>query len=391
MGSSPAPDSDGLTRTVVRAAFLARLVCLLVALGLALDDPHAARGTTAVLLLTATSAAGLYLGDGAVALLRRHPVVVALDVVAATAATALVGVGSGLVYLGLTTALLIGLLLRRRDAALLGSVLVLGFLAAVSLSPAAASSATVVVVPLADAALVWLGATVARLHELALQEQRTAADARAAAAAEHERARLAREMHDSVATSLHGISLAAAGLQGWLDRDPAAARERAGALAAAADQAARDARALLDDLRRDHEDRPLMTLVGERTRAFEERTGTAVELLVDGVADVDGPARAELLAVLDEALHNVERHARASRVRVALTGTAGSIVLDVEDDGRGLDHGRSEAALREGRYGLLGMRERADGLGGSLSLGPAASGRGTRVVLSAPRRGQVPA
>ena len=140
--------------------------------------------------------------------------VVALDVLAATAATALVGVSSGLVYLGLTTALLIGLLLRRRDAALLGTVLVLGFLAAVSLSPAAAGSATVVVVPLADAALVWLGATVARLHDLALQEQRTAATARAAAAAEQERARLAREMHDSVATSLHGISLAATGPAG---------------------------------------------------------------------------------------------------------------------------------------------------------------------------------
>ena len=58
MGSSPAADSDALTRTVVRAAFLARLVCLLVALLLALDDPQAARAATAVVLLTATSAAG---------------------------------------------------------------------------------------------------------------------------------------------------------------------------------------------------------------------------------------------------------------------------------------------------------------------------------------------
>ena len=112
---------------------------------------------------------------------------------------------------------------------------------------------------------------------------------------------------------------------------------------------------------------------------------------VEGVADVEGPARRELLAILDEALRNVERHADASRVRVALTGTAGSVVLDVEDDGRGLPEGRSETALHEGRYGLLGMRERAHGLGGSLSLGPAAHGRGTRVVLSAPRGSEVAA
>ena len=85
--------------------------------------------------------------------------------------------------------------------------------------------------------------------------------------------------------------------------------------------------------------------------------------------------------VAQEALTNVARHARASAVRVELghlvgvpPGTAGTLRLDVSDDGRGIGSEPTGGSL-----GLLGMRERAEAWGGSVSVGPL-EGAGTRVT-----------
>lgn len=87
-----------------------------------------------------------------------------------------------------------------------------------------------------------------------------------------------------------------------------------------------------------------------------------------------------VLRVAAEALRNVELHAHASRVAVTLSFMAGELVLDVRDDGRGT------AAPADGRFGLPGMRRRAERLGGELVL-ESAPGAGTAVGLRVPRRG----
>jgi PAS domain S-box-containing protein len=84
--------------------------------------------------------------------------------------------------------------------------------------------------------------------------------------------------------------------------------------------------------------------------------------------------------IVQEALTNITRHAQASRVHVHLECTASAIVTTIEDDGRGFD---PEAAASRGGVGLLGMRERAVLLGGSVGIS-SQPGRGTRLTLEIP-------
>jgi NarL family two-component system sensor histidine kinase YdfH len=87
--------------------------------------------------------------------------------------------------------------------------------------------------------------------------------------------------------------------------------------------------------------------------------------------------------IVAEALGNVARHARARAVTLSARSEGCQIVLVVEDDGIGFDLELEQA--RPGHYGLMGMRERARLLGGSLQV-DAAPGQGTRVQLYLPRR-----
>jgi two-component system, NarL family, sensor kinase len=90
-----------------------------------------------------------------------------------------------------------------------------------------------------------------------------------------------------------------------------------------------------------------------------------------------------VLAVARELLSNAAKHAAAERVTVTLGRNDGELVLEVADDGRGINEGRPEAALRRGHVGLASANYRLQKAGGSLSLdgGP---GRGTRAVARIP-------
>lgn len=89
-----------------------------------------------------------------------------------------------------------------------------------------------------------------------------------------------------------------------------------------------------------------------------------------------------LFRIAQEAVTNAARHAQATRVEIAVEQRADRVVLRVRDDGRGVDTQRLHGS---GRYGLIGMRERAQGLGGTLAITRAEEG-GTRVVASVPMR-----
>ncbi|MGW6686003.1 sensor histidine kinase [Streptomyces sp. NPDC054961] len=193
-----------------------------------------------------------------------------------------------------------------------------------------------------------------------------------------EREHLAREMHDSVSKTLHGLALTADALS--RTADPSEIRRQAELLSVAARRAAAESRALLTDLRRDL-DPPGVSLLGE-LRALT--TGT--ELRATGVLPVVPAAVARhLLAVASEALENARRHAGASRVTVSVAVDDGHLTLSVEDDGRGLAGDVDLAALsKNGRFGLLGMTERAKAIGAAVSIGPRSSGPGTQVCLELP-------
>lgn len=201
-----------------------------------------------------------------------------------------------------------------------------------------------------------------------------------------ERARLSREIHDSVGQNLTSINLLLqAAEQGW-DRRPDAARDQ---VRTAADSA----RAGLDEVRRVVRDLAPAELDGsaaslpaavQRTVTDASQAGLAVEFRVHGeVTGVPLPVASAVIRTVRGALANVAEHARATRAVVSLTAQPGELRLDIRDDGVGFDArpaARRQAAAQrraQGRgYGLDGIAERIAVVGGELDI-ESAPGEGT--------------
>jgi signal transduction histidine kinase len=112
---------------------------------------------------------------------------------------------------------------------------------------------------------------------------------------------------------------------------------------------------------------------------FKDRTGLHVEFAVDADASRFGDERAEVIfRMTEEALRNIERHAAASNVRVALLMLdAAQLELRVEDDGTGFD----PSASRPGHFGLIGLREQAQLIGAEIEI-KSAPNQGTTLRLT---------
>jgi len=320
--------------------------------------------------------------------LLRHPLYLGVDVALAVVILAVAGSSSPFFYFAAGTAMLAGILYGRGGAALFASVLVVGYLAVVALemdgAPPADSFQTLVALPLLYPILAASGVGLRRLLDRQAESAEALRAATEAAAAADERARLAREMHDSLAKSLHGISLSASALVSWIQRDPDVGLERARDLASAATGASEEARQLVADLRADNLDEPFPQVVREIAARWAEHAGTPVDVEVDDAVDLDASARYELACVLREALSNIERHAGAGHVRVRLAAAEGHAELEIGDDGKGFtppgDLGQLAAG---GHYGVVGMSERACRVGGRLTV-LTQPGEGTTVRVTAP-------
>lgn len=206
----------------------------------------------------------------------------------------------------------------------------------------------------------------------------------ASATADHaaiaERARLARELHDGLAQNLWTAKLEFDRLATQVDIEGSPAVGQVERVRAALDAARLEAREAVTTLRSGFDaGLSLSDELPRRLEAFIDRTGYAVDLELDPRAPaVPGVVAGEVLHVVDEALHNVEKHADATLVRVRLTADGGGLLVTVEDNGQGFN----PEATTEG-HGLTGMRERATLLGGRLVIrsGP---GDGTAVQLFLP-------
>lgn len=225
-----------------------------------------------------------------------------------------------------------------------------------------------------------------RLRELLLSSEQLAEQVQAdgvRAAAEAERSRLAREMHDSLSKTLHGTHLLATVLADRLAREGSGAAEEVHVIAQAVDSARQDARRLLVELRQD----PV-----EDLGAHLRRLATCWASSWPGELHLELPpteplltaaAREELSRAVGELLENVTRHSRAALVEVRLRVVAGSLETVVRDDGVGMSNPDLTALYRAGHFGLIGVRERMARIGGTLEV-RAADPTGTEVVLMAP-------
>jgi signal transduction histidine kinase len=199
-----------------------------------------------------------------------------------------------------------------------------------------------------------------------------------------ERARIARELHDVVAHTVSVIVVQAGAAADVFDARPDRARAALDTIQAAGRTALAELRAMLDTMRPDDDADPRAPQPGldqlDALAASLGATGLQVAVRHAGAAR-DLPANVSLSAyrIVQESLTNTLRHARATRAEVDVRWTDAALHLDITDDGAG-ESGRSSAG---NGAGLVGMRERARLLGGSLDAGPLPSG-GFRVSAELP-------
>lgn len=207
-------------------------------------------------------------------------------------------------------------------------------------------------------------------------------------AEERERQRIARELHDDLQQLLGAIrlDLSSIGRQAGLEHTAVPALlERTAAIA---DLAIEAVRRIVSDLRpRILDDLGLVAALESLSADFRAHSRIASSVQVRGAHGADAQLSADeatcLYRVAQEALNNVHKHAGATRVSLLLDfeSTAGTVLV-IDDDGKGID----PAELgKPGSFGLQGMVERVQALGGHLSVEPG-PGRGTRVAASLPPR-----
>jgi len=392
-----APASQGITGRITAVCLLVfdfRLIVLLITVFSLADSS----GTTPLIgALTAAAAASflpLKFWRSFGPKLLRHPVFLAGDLLLTMTILTITGPESPFFYFTLSTSLLSGLLYGWVGAAVFSPLMLACYWLALSMRSSVAPAPDGFQVAFGWPALYPLtavagGAVRRLLDEQSRTEAALSASARIAAI-ERERARIAREMHDSLAKTIHGIGLQATSLARWIEKDPRRASDDARAIAAAARDAAAQARGLIRDLRLDSADVSLHSAVHAIVEQWSDASGISADTDNKDVECACPERRWELISILREALHNVERHAGANKVSVTLAEDNGTVVLRVADDGRGFERADDESLARGGHFGLIGMKERAERVGGRLDV-TSSVGAGTAVVATVPLSSQTDA
>ena len=202
------------------------------------------------------------------------------------------------------------------------------------------------------------------------------------AAVVRERLKIARDLHDTLAHSMMAMLTEVRLLKRLANADPSALPEELTRAEEAAHQGLKEARAAIAQMRFNPvRDAGLAAALGDLVTMFGERTGIPVDYTSDVPAGSYADERAEsLFRIAEEALHNVDRHAKATRVTISLRGPSdgNGLTMTVADDGVGFD----PEAARPGHYGLAGLREQALLIGADLAIRSAPQeGTTIRVVL----------
>nr|MDQ2693884.1 PAS domain-containing protein [Pseudomonadota bacterium] len=201
---------------------------------------------------------------------------------------------------------------------------------------------------------------------------------------EEESLRLARKIHDELGQHLTALRWDLAWVKEHLPDQPLLLRQKVAGLDAVVDGLIKAVRhiamelrpALLDDL-------GLVPAIDWLVREYRQRTGLACRFQARPGEGDPGPERTAAVAlyrILQEAMTNILRHAKAQRVDILLRREPQAWVLEIKDDGVGISPAQLEGP---GSLGLLGMRERALGVGGTLAV-RAAPDRGTVVEVRVP-------
>jgi signal transduction histidine kinase/ligand-binding sensor domain-containing protein len=229
---------------------------------------------------------------------------------------------------------------------------------------------------LALALLAW------QLYALRLRQVRARFDAVLA-----ERNRIAREIHDNLAQEILGVSVQLEIVARLWNNSGETARAHLDRARMLVRGSIAEARRYVWDLRSQSlDDRDLPAALAETTRRLAAESNVQTQFEVSGTfRPLPSQVENNLLRIAQEAVNNAVRHARAGNIYVNLLFDASGVRLSVRDDGRGFDPG-GQSGGRNGHFGILGMRERAEEMGGSLVV-ESAPGRGSEVSVSVPVEG----
>ena len=196
-----------------------------------------------------------------------------------------------------------------------------------------------------------------------------------------ERSVIARELHDSLAQSLSYLKIQVSRLDLVLaEKDPKTALEISGILRGALNGAYRELRELLTTFRLRISEAGLIAALEETVQEYRERSGVDIELINKiGNCQLRPNAEIHVIQIIREALSNINRHADAEKAKVLVEcDFEGLVTVLIEDDGKGIAVDESGDMLQH--YGLPIMKERAEWLGGDLTITQSPSG-GTSVRL----------
>lgn len=199
---------------------------------------------------------------------------------------------------------------------------------------------------------------------------------------EEERTRIAREVHDELGQALTGLKMDVSWLAGRLPRRFRELAEKARVMADHIDATIQTVRRIATELRPGIlDDLGLVAAIEWQAAEFQRRTGIRC-VVACSIPDTlwDQDFNTAFFRIFQEVLTNIVRHAGANEVNVELAWRADRLVLTVRDNGRGITE---EEITNTKSIGLLGIRERAELLGGSVSF-QGAPGRGTTVTASIP-------
>lgn len=227
-----------------------------------------------------------------------------------------------------------------------------------------------------------LGQLISDLNSMA-EQLKALLSTRQTLAVVEERNRLARELHDSVKQQVFTNALLVRAARKVLSRDPQKAQQHLQEAEEIAEQTQQDLIELIQALRPAAlVNKGLASVIPDYLAAWSKRTGIAFDLRSQGVHFARPEIEAALFRILQEALANVARHSKASRVEVVLSANADSLCLKVQDNGIGFE---MRQAAEKG-VGLTGMRERVEMLSGKLTI--ESSPAGTAVEATVPLFGE---
>jgi NarL family two-component system sensor histidine kinase LiaS len=217
------------------------------------------------------------------------------------------------------------------------------------------------------------------LQRLSSHNAELTAQAKMSAVVE-ERQRLARELHDAVSQQLFAISMTATAVGRTLEQDFEKAKRQIQLIEEMASAAQSEMRALLLHLRPIHlEGKRLSQAIPELVQEMKTKVPVDITLEMDDDLPLNKGMENHLFRIVQEALSNTLRHAKATKMGIELKRRGDAVRLGIRDNGVGFDL----TDKKQASYGLRNMEERINELGGSFQI-ITAPGKGTRIEIRVP-------